>query len=345
LRETSDDFHSALIVKRDRLRIADWIRDLQVERHECPLCGTDTEKPRAAVEELYQALRQTEVQAGDFARMPAAFDREYQRIGEEIERAAEQLRGIGIRRQALQNNSVEARERQYSLSAAARFLGGLEEALLRYEQLGSDGELSAEVEALRERLVGIDATLRQLDVRSSIARALLRVSNNAGRVLPELDVEAPTDPVRLEIDDLTVVVSSENREDYLWEIGSGANWLGYHIAVSLALHELFLDHSRSPVPSFAVYDQPSQVYFPAHSETGGDAETEIEEDIRFRDEDIEAVTKIFRVLGDAARRWNRRWQAIVLDHADRDVWGNVPGIYMVEEWRRGRKLVPVEWLE
>jgi hypothetical protein len=34
----------------------------------------------------------------------------------------------------------------------------------------------------------------------------------------------------------------------------------------------------------------------------------------------------------------------LLDHAGHDVWGNLPRVYLVEEWRSGPKLVPEAWL-
>lgn len=41
---------------------------------------------------------------------------------------------------------------------------------------------------------------------------------------------------------------------------------------------------------------------------------------------------------------NGRLQGIVLDHAPRDVWENIPNIVAFEEWRDGKTLVPAEWL-
>jgi hypothetical protein len=37
-------------------------------------------------------------------------------------------------------------------------------------------------------------------------------------------------------------------------------------------------------------------------------------------------------------------QVIVLDHAPRDVWGGIANVAELEEWRDGKKLVPVEWV-
>jgi hypothetical protein len=54
----------------------------------------------------------------------------------------------------------------------------------------------------------------------------------------------------------------QGRDDFLWEIGSGSNWVSYHVAVTLGLQEYFLRLKDCPVPNFLIYDQPSQVYFP-----------------------------------------------------------------------------------
>jgi Protein of unknown function (DUF3732) len=341
LRHTSSDIHGALAIKRDRLKISDWIRDLQIEEYSCPMCGTQPVESSSAVEELHQALRRTEQEVAEFAVMPAAFDREYRNVREEIARATEQLSGVQIRRRAAENWSSQPREGQYSLAARARFIGGLDEALSRYDDVESDGDLSKYLEELRERVVGLEGALKKADVAGSTNRARRRFSLYASRVLPSLDVENPNEAVSLSTTELTVSVSGGGRENYLWEIGSGANWLAYHIATSIALHEMFLEMPQSPVPSFVVYDQPSQVYFPNRARPHGEAEED--EGRKYRDEDIEAVQKIFRTLADAVLARNGRWQAIVLDHADKDIWGDMAGIQLVEEWR-GEKLVPLTWL-
>ena len=133
------------------------------------------------------------------------------------------------------------------------------------------------------------------------------------------------------------MTSTSGRPDFLWEIGSGANWLSYHVAAMLGLHELFLSMPSSPVPSLLVLDQPSQVYFPrtlAKEAKEGD-------DPALRDEDVAAVRKVFETLAAAAA--SNGLQILVLDHASDDVWQGVP-VHEVEEWRNGKALVPLEWL-
>lgn len=79
--------------------------------------------------------------------------------------------------------------------------------------------------------------------------------------------------------------------DYLWEIGSGANWLAYHIVVTLALQRFFLECPHHPVPAFLIYDQPSQVYFPRTKQDEDD-----KDDFQLKDKDVDAVRKVFRLL-------------------------------------------------
>ena len=48
-------------------------------------------------------------------------------------------------------------------------------------------------------------------------------------------------------------------------MGSGENWVGYHLIAHFALHRWFAERHR-PVPRFVFIDQPSQVYFPEDEE-------------------------------------------------------------------------------
>jgi len=166
------------------------------------------------------------------------------------------------------------------------------------------------------------------------------VNLNAGRLIPDLDAERPNDPVSLSLTELSVRVGGRDREDFLWEIGSGSNWLAYHVAMSLALQQFFLSLSNSPVPGLLVYDQPSQVYFPKRLvERQSDTDT----DPVLGDEDVEAVQKVFNVLAKVTRESAKGLQIIVLDHAANNVWGGTDNVHLVEDWREGRKLVPESW--
>lgn len=95
------------------------------------------------------------------------------------------------------------------------------------------------------------------------------------------------------------------------------------------------------MPSFVIFDQPSQVYFPKLKRDSN----ENEYDPKFEDEDVDAVKKIFKTLSKSILSQKGKWQSIVLDHADNTIYGDIEGVHEVDIWRNGKKLIPVEWYE
>ena len=87
----------------------------------------------------------------------------------------------------------------------------------------------------------------------------------------QLDLDAPRDGAQIDIDRLTIVADTPQapRTSTAGEIGSGMNWVGYHLSAYLALQDFFICNTR-PVPHFLVLDQPSQAFFPRDRERGGD---------------------------------------------------------------------------
>lgn len=342
IRQSASNYHEALRIQRDRLQLSEWIGQHRSGDEACPVCGSGMEPSDHKLNELKEALLRLEAEAGDTLEVPAAFDREMQRIQADVIETSEKLKAIQIRKAALSQRSQEASTRQYQTKMAERFIGKLESALHLHRRLGVDGELRAQVDELREKYQVLSEELRRENLEERKRRALRLVNANAARLMPLLDSERPEDPVSLEIDDLTVkVTGSTNREDYLSEIGSGSNWLSYHVAFALALQQYFLSLAHSPVPGFLVLDQPSQVYFPKKLVIR-DGETP--EEPQLRDEDIEAVRKVFTTIGHVVEATQGRLQVIVLDHAPREVWDRITTVVAFEEWRAGMKLVPSEWI-
>ena len=345
LRDSADDYKQALEIKLDRLSLADWMVLHPLGEKACPICGGTDAAAMEEVDALADAMKVVEREFESLSRAPASFDREQQRVREEIDMAVEQLEALQIRRRALTTRSEQMRERQYTEDRVSRFIGNLEQALGTYEELGEDGGLSEELADLRRELDHLRSTIADSNVQRATKRALDRFAMFAQRIVPRMDVERPDDPIHLSIVDLTLRIQGENRHDYLWEIGSGANWVAYHLATIVALQQLFRGLSQSPVPSLSVFDQPSQVYFPRPSvmRSAGPSDYEEPEHL-LGDEDLQAVRLIFTTLSEAALEAQGGWQAIVLDHADGTVWGGLPGVHLVEEWRDGAKLVPRQWL-
>ncbi|RSB16020.1 DUF3732 domain-containing protein [Citrobacter farmeri] len=343
LRVGVNQYENALLMQRDRLKISGWLLSNTNDESDCPMCGSHSDSAKQKLHLLVQRLSDVEAAIGadTHKEVPAAFDRELQRVTSEVSNATERLRSIQLSKRALTSRSKEAREQQFSTRRAERFIGNIESALELHRKLGSDSELVEEVNNLKEIVQNLEKELREKDIELRKNQALRVINTKAGNILQGLDVEDPNAPISLEINDLTIKVLGDERDDYLSEIGSGSNWLSYHLAVLLSLHQFYLSQKNNPVPSFLILDQPSQVYFPKSTQLQNVAN---EDEPKLRDEDVEAVRRAFETMGNVVIKENGKLQLIVLDHAPREVWGEIDGVVGLPEWRDGIKLVPMEWL-
>ena len=116
--------------------------------------------------------------------------------------------------------------------------------------------------------------------------------------------------MRLDLTNATVVVDREDKPIPLKKMGSGQNWVGYHLITHFALHKYFTEHRR-PIPRFIFLDQPSQVYYPR------DKDSEFEGSVEgLSDDDKEALFRMYTFIFEFVENLTPNFQVIVMDHAD-----------------------------
>jgi hypothetical protein len=334
--ESSEAYGDAMRIQRDRLGLSTWLRELTVESSD-PLVALG-DGGRDKILALCDNLDGLEIRLRTQPALSNTLDKEIIRQRGSAETVLTDLNEVRGEIAALEQDSDAAREELNRFDRLERFLGRLEQALQLYDRADQSSDLRQEVAQLQAEIVALQRNVSEAEIQRKLLNALTRIAHQANRLVPQLDAEWPNAPIRLLIEDLTVKVLRGTREDYLWEIGSGANWLAYHVALMVALQLYFLTEPHHPVPGLLIFDQPSQVYFPKRA-AGDDAP----DAITWRDQDVVAVRKVFALLGSEAVAAKGRLQVIVLDHADEDVWGGLPGVTLIEEWR-GRALVPQAWL-
>lgn len=336
--ESSDAYGSALRIQRDRLSLSDWIAGLAGSSDNSDALAMLADAGQIKLGQLTAALAATEVKLRTHPGISDTLDKETLRLRGTVELLLGRLSSIRREIGLLERNSKEARQAIDRFDRLERFLGRLEQALVLYDRADQSAALRQEIDTLRTEIEELRKRVSESEIQRRTRNAIDSIESTTGRFIPQLDAEWPDAPVRLMIDDLTVKVIRGTRDDYLWEIGSGANWLAYHVALTLALQDFFLKLPHHPVPGLLIYDQPSQVYFPRRM-----AGEPASDSVSWRDEDIEAVRKVFDLLGRQVGSSDGRLQIIVLDHADEEVWGDLPGVMLTEQWRDSA-LVPLEWL-
>lgn len=336
------EYNKSLQIELDRLDISTWIRSNMVERNVLPIFQQSHEDAMDDVNALCNAIEQIERTTTEKVAVSAAFEREIQIVQAQIQEHAEKLEAIQKRIMAESQLLADHQEENYTLESISRFLGRIDAAVHTYERIGTDGQLQAQIDEMSFRVEQLKREVNESEIRRKQDYALNYLKTEMGKILFQLDVEHPDDPVELVIKDLTVRVKNKaGRDDYLWEIGSASNWLSYHISLILALQHFFQAKSNVNVPNFIIFDQPSQVYFPRTQSTQN------VDEVQLGDDDKKAVRKIFETLSNFVKKAGIDIQIIVTEHADDDIWGNIHDscIHLVEKWRNNVKLVPIEWLE
>jgi len=166
----------------------------------------------------------------------------------------------------------------------------------------------------------------------------MRFLNIIGRYMTTyseaLDLEHRGSHLRLDIRNLTVVADTLDGPVPLFRMGSGENWVGYHVIAHLGLHKWFRQKGR-PVPGFLIFDQPSQAHYPPDQDAEGSIDG-------LGDEDKTAVLDLFKLISEAAAELAPDLQIIVTDHADlKPHWFQDA---VTERWRKGQALIPSAWI-
>ena len=147
-----------------------------------------------------------------------------------------------------------------------------------------------------------------------------------------LDIEYQGAPIRFDAKRLTLYADTDEKSIPLSQMGSGANWVSYHLLIHFGLHKHFIQAKR-PVPRFLLLDQPSQVYYPPEKDDAYRGTLPSSDEI--------AVKQMFDFMLNTVESLENKLQVIVTDHARLKYPEFESSI--IEIWRDGVKLVPLDW--
>ncbi|MGM7973341.1 DUF3732 domain-containing protein [Yersinia enterocolitica] len=319
--------------QRARLSVVNLIKSSEVSQL-CPLCESHLENVPPSVAQLNHSLNE--------------LSRQLEAVEAENPRLQKRLAALQIQENTLLNNLREnqkkisdciqqaeyLRVQQDNFMLQARTLG----KIAQYLETVSDAE---QYSGLRTRLENQQLTVRFLENKldpTAVREKLAAFLNIIGRYMTEyselLDLEHQGSNLRLDIRKLTVVADTLDGPVPLFRMGSGENWVGYHILAHLALHRWFRQKKR-PVPGFLILDQPSQAHYPPEKDNDGSIDA-------LKNEDQNAVNRLFSLINHAAKTLAPDLQIIVMDHADlKDDWFQAA---VSDRWRNGVKLIPTSWI-
>ena len=219
------------------------------------------------------------------------------------------------------------------VSRRALVVGRISLYLESLPQLSDSEALEREARELREQRRRLLEELSEDKVWERVDSITSILSRRMTDWARSLDLEHSQSPLRLDVKKLTIVADTSDGPVPMERMGSGENWVGYHLIGHLGLHQWFVERGR-PVPGFLFLDQPSQVYFPPETDVDGSL-------VSVSENDRAAVSRMFQFVLDVVRLVAPKFQVIVTEHADiNEGWFQDA---VVERWREGRKLVPEDW--
>ena len=335
------DYGNSVRKRVDRLHISQWLENIASESQECPVCG-NSEHPNSTAElaKISSAFKISETELKNVVEVPTSFSREEGRIKLELEDLLDQKKKYQNRFDLLLARDKKAQEKFQRRKNMFIFLGHLKASMERFESLGDGSEFQTEIASLEKEYDHLIKLVDSKGVQRKVDGATLKISQAILNHFKTLDIESKYRKIapKFNVKDLNIsVMSSDDNWHFLAEVGSASNWVSFHLSLMCSLQEYFLEQNTSCVPSFVIFDQPSQVYFPKIKRD------DVDNDLQYEDEDVSAVKSMFKTLAKSVLDNEGAWQCIVLDHADGDIYGDIKGVHEVANWRNGEKLIPEEW--
>jgi hypothetical protein len=332
LNREASEFETEAKEQEARLASIGLIRESDAHADVCPLCDSQLTVSVPSVLEIQQSLAGIEQQLSSVRRDSPRLQGRLASLESHRTEIEERLRGVQRDLAVRIQDNERLRIQQEHFTEQARVSGRIAYYLENVKSIASDSRLPQAIERLRAEIAELEQALDDETLQTRLDTALSLVNRDLTSYARELGLEHGDNPLRLDLKNLTVVADTVDGPLSLNQMGSGENWVGYHVAAHLGLHKLFRLRKR-PVPSFLMLDQPSQAHYPPERDANGLIDG-------LTDEDQAAVHRLFELLSNYSA--NGSLQIIVSDHVELlDQWFHDA---IVQRWRDGIAFVPQTWL-
>ena len=200
-----------------------------------------------------------------------------------------------------------------------------------------------DIENLETKIALLEEKINGFDIDTQKAKAQKFINDNMNKLSMTLDFEEEYRPINLNFDLLNETFDIYQKQKkfekiYLYEMGSGANWVSCHIALFLSFLRYFASQEHSPMPLTMFFDQPSQVYFPQGTSNEDEKKNLSQTDMKAVNE---MYKTIFNEINNIGKETGVLPQILIVDHVDgkdleiRDEFLS----YVRGDWRNGGALI------
>lgn len=300
----------------------------------CPLCTQsiplDLQSPSTT--ELGKSLNDLSLKLESVVRSNPKIEDGAKKIENEIQKIKERILDNRHQLEAIRKNDFLLRNIHEEIIKQSLIIGRIDLYLESLPNLSNSYTLEQQADSLKLDIAKILDEINDEFIAEKIASILALLSIDMTRSAKILNLEHATSSLRLDLKKLTVIADTSDGPVPMSRMGSGENWVGYHLIAHLTLHRWFYKKKR-PVPRFIFFDQPSQIYFPKEKIESPNGVNDVSED------DWNATEKMFEYVFKQVK--NTGIQVIITEHADiGEQWFQSA---IVERWRNGLKFIPDNW--
>lgn len=326
----SNSFEEETTAQADRLGVVELIGDA-LDKEICPLCQQGLpHETIPSIEDLREVRSQLLGRAGAVTTATPNIESAMGEFEESIRAVQERLSSVRVQLSAIRDTDERLAKHHEDSARRALIVGRISLYLESLPEEANTLEIEQEIAKLQVERAELEMQLSHEVIAERLDSILGRINTTMSRLASNIDLEFAESPLRLDIKNLTVVADTLDGPVPMSRMGSGENWVGYHLVAHLALHHWYCTKDR-PVPRFLVLDQPSQAHFPVETRSRSDAV----------DEDSKAVRRLYDLMDKVIQEVKGKLQIIVTDHADFS--DSRFESYVRERWRSGLKLVPADW--
>ena len=301
----------------------------------CPLCEQELRdaRQRPDVDVIATTLAGVSSRLDTVVRASPQLERAISELEDELQRVQAALARNRRQMEAVRSADERVQALADDQSRRALVVGRISLYLESLPDLPDSQDLEREAARLQGECDQLEGELSEARVWERVDSIVSILSQRMSKWAQLLELEHSESPLRLDVKKLTIVADTPDGPLPMERMGSGANWVGYHLIGHLALHQWFAERDR-PVPRVLFLDQPSQVYFPSEMDVDSSLEPVSEDDRR-------SVLRMFKFVFEVIESIAPALQVIITEHADiSERWFQGA---IAERWRAGRKLIPDGW--
>jgi len=305
-------------------------QDIEIDSNCCPLCDSQIETPIPTIANINKSLlsikhdlKFTKAESPRIQSYIDTIDSQYHETESELKKIEKSISALYLENEKARTLRDLNLRRGKIIGRVSLFLESIEQDV-EFENVDS------KINNIKLRIYELEKRIDSENEKDKLMSILNKINLQMSKWVEDLDVEYENDPIRFDLNKLTMYIDTDIKPIALPQIGSGANWVAYHLLVIFALHQHFIQNDR-PIPRFIVIDQPTQVYYPP----------EKTDDLVEISSDELAVSKMFEFIFKVVSSLTPHLQVIITDHAFLKSENFKKSVR--EVWRDGLKLIPNDW--